>query len=419
MNKRFFMNKQFSMNERLSPAGAVLCVWTACLVLSAAADPIIQFRPGQPIQCNEAPLGAATTYAIPCVVDWNRDGRKDLLVGYQSEGKIALYLNVGTDAQPLFTNSTIINLKTSGGGDIKYPAGGCGAPAPWVCDFDGDGKQDLLVGDGDKGKVYFHRNLNADPNATPILAAGVPLMVGTNILTVDSRGRATPLVCDWNGDGLNDLLCGDYDGYVWFFRNTNTAQAPIFDSGVKIQAGATNLRLGGSLGGVGRSFVRLFDFDGDGLRDLVCSSDGGVYWCRNTNSDLNPILQPPVPIYVPVTNHLVPVITGSIPGSRMRSDVADWNNDGVMDLILGDYSGKVYFFEGYRFALTRVTSQPGGQTVLQWNSSSNLNYNILAGSSPGDLLIKVANNLPSGGNTTLWTNTAAGNQQFYRVQTAP
>jgi hypothetical protein len=103
----------------------------------------------------------------------------------------------------------------------------------------------------------------------------------------------------------------------------------------------------------------------------------------------------------------------------MRIDLADWNYDGVMDLILGDYSGKVYYFEGYRFALTRITPQPGGQIVLQWKSASNLNYQILIGASPANALVKAATNLPSGGNISLWTNTASGNQQYYRVQIAP
>jgi hypothetical protein len=397
----------------------MLCLLAWSLVFPAAADPIIQFRSGQAIQCGGGPLGAATTYAIPCLADWNRDGRKDLLVGYQSLGKIAIYLNVGTDAQPIFTNWS--NLKTNGGGDIQWISSGCGAPAPWVCDFDGDGNQDLLVGDGKTGNVLFYRNLNPSSNAVPILAPGVPLMVGIDALTVDSGGRATPFVCDWDEDGLPDLISGDYNGYVWFFRNTNTVQAPIFTPRVKLRAGGTDLCLGpgGSLGGVGRSVARVFDFDGDGLKDLVCSSDAGVYWCRNTNNNSNPILQAPVPIYVPAANHLIPMITGPVPGSRMRIDLADWNNDGSTDLILGDYSGKVYYFEGYRFALTGTARGLADQTVLQWNSASNLSYNILTGASPAGLMIKAVTNWPSGGSATRWTNTTAGNQQYYRVQIAP
>jgi hypothetical protein len=413
----------FSMNKhkRLSKA-VLLLAWAVSFAASAWADPI-QLRPAQTLQFNGNPLGYGTTYAVPCVADWNRDGRKDLLVGYQIAGKIALYLNSGSDAQPAFTN--VSNLQyydpTNGWMDIVHLSpGNCGAPAPWVCDFDADGKLDLLVGDGANGCVYFYRNTNPDTNAAPLLAQGVRLQVGTNDLTVGAR--ATPYVCDWDGDGLQDLLCGEKNGYVWFFKNTNTAQAPVFAPGVKIQAGGADLCLAGSLGGVGRSVVRVFDWDGDGLKDLVCSSDGGVYWCRNTNNNSNPILQAPVPICVPATSGLVPIVTGPVPpGARMRIDLADWNNDGVIDLLLGDYSGKVYYFEGYHFAITRVAPQPGGQLMLQWNSATNLKYNVLATdlcpTSP--YCSPVATNLPSGGNTTTWTNPIQGDKQFFHVQIAP
>jgi hypothetical protein len=354
-------------------------------------------------------------FAIPCVTHWNGDGKKDLLVGYQPDGQIALYLNLGTDAQPCFTNFTV--LKTADGTIIKHSSSGCGAPTPWVCDFDGDGKRDLLVGAGSDGTVWFYRNMNTD--AAPLLAPGVQLMVGTTILSVGIR--ATPYVCDWDGDGLPDLLCGAGSGYVYFFKNTNTAQAPIFAPGVMIQAGGANLCLAGSLGGVGRSVVRVFDWDGDGLKDLVCSSDGGVYWCRNTNNNSNPILQSPVPICAPMTNGLVPIITGTVPGERMRLDLVDWNDDGVMDLLLGDNSGKVYYFEGYRFALTGITTQPGGQLVLQWKSATNLKYNVLATNlctTNSDCAMAAAN-LPSGGNSTTWTNQMQDGPRFFRVEIAP
>jgi len=36
------------------------------------------------------------------VVDWNNDGRKDLLVGEYTGGYITLFLNEGTDLNPLF-----------------------------------------------------------------------------------------------------------------------------------------------------------------------------------------------------------------------------------------------------------------------------------------------------------------------------
>ena len=252
----------------------------------APAQPA-QLRPAQSLYAGAVPL-APGTYAIPCVTDWNGDGRKDLIVGYQTAGKVALYLNAGSDASPAFTN--FVNLQ-AGGTDIVHISGGCGAPAPFVCDYDSDGKRDLLVGEGNYGNVYFYRNTNTD--AAPILAPATALMVGASPLTVGSR--ATPCLYDWDGDGLRDLLCGDGNGYVSFFKNIGTAQAPAYAAGTRIQAGGKDLNLGI------RAVVRLFDWDGDGVKDLVGSSNDGVYWCRNIGSNSSPSLQAPVALRAPLS----------------------------------------------------------------------------------------------------------------------
>jgi hypothetical protein len=389
-----------SLADLLAIFGAGLGLLFIGFAPSAKADPL-QLRPAQPINAGAAPL-APGTYAIPCVADWNGDGKKDLLVGYQTLSKVALYTNSGTDAQPIFMN---VNNVQAGGADIQLPSGGCGAPAPWVCDFDHDGKRDLLVGDGGYGYVYFYRNTNTD--AAPRLAPGVQLKVGASALTVSLR--ATPYVHDWDQDGLPDLLCGNGDGYVFFFKNTNTAQAPIYAPGVKVQAGGFDLNLGI------RSVVRVFDWDGDGRKDLVCSSDTGVYWCRNTNNNALPMLQPKVALQVPVSGGtFTPLYTGS----RMRLDLVDWNNDGVLDIVLGNANGTVNYYGGYRFAFSSPLSCASGQIALQWNSASYLKYNLLAGPSVTNILNVVATNFPSGGSTTWWTNCAPSSPQFYRVRVA-
>jgi len=384
-----------------------LAVALLALALAAAWPEIvhaqqIQFRPGVLLQAAGVSLDVGT-YAIPCVADWNGDGRKDLLVGYQTAGKVALFLNSGSDASPVFTTS--VNLQ-AGGADIYLPSSGCGAPAPFVCDYDHDGKRDLLVGHGANGYVYFYRNTNTD--AQPILDTGVQLMVGASPLTVSLR--ATPCVYDWDGDGLNDLLCGNGNGNVYFFKNIGTAQAPAYAAGTLLQAGGASLYLGI------RSVVRVFDLDGDGVADLLCSSDTGVYWCRNTGTRTAPVLALPVALRVPVSGSgLQPINTGP----RMRLDWADWNNDGVMDLLLGNADGTVSYYEGYRFAFAALRAQGGSHYALQWNSAPYLKYDVLAGTSadrPTNLLVT---NWPSSGNVTTWTNYSSESRQFYRVQVAP
>jgi hypothetical protein len=395
------MAQQMTLEHRVSHRFLILPLLVTTLIQTGKAQETT-LRPAQSLYAQGAILDVGD-YAIPCAADWNGDGRRDLLVGYQSASKIALFLNVGSDSNPSLTNS--VNLQ-AGGVDICLPALSCGAPAPFVCDYDHDGKRDLLVGGGADGCVYFYRNTNTE--AHPILDAGVRLKVGSNPLTVTYR--ATPCVHDWDGDGLDDLLCGNGDGWVYFFKNLGTAQSPAYAVGVRIQAGGTDLNLGL------RSVVRVFDWDGDGVADLLGSSSTGVYWCKNVGTVSSPRLLAPVPVRAPVsTGGLQPISVGQ----RMRLDLVDWNGDGVVDLLVGREDGTIYYCEGYRMAFTQTIASGGGRYMLQWNSAPFLKYQMLSGASPGAITNRVLTNWPSGGNVTVWTNYCLEGQQFYRVQVAP
>ena len=48
--------------------------------------------------------------AAPTTADWNNDGAKDLLVGEGSGGHIRLYLNQGTDLNPIFNGYTELEV---------------------------------------------------------------------------------------------------------------------------------------------------------------------------------------------------------------------------------------------------------------------------------------------------------------------
>ncbi len=51
--------------------------------------------------------------SAPTVIDWNNDGKKDLLVGHFDQGYISLYLNQGTDANPVFDGGSLIESNGS------------------------------------------------------------------------------------------------------------------------------------------------------------------------------------------------------------------------------------------------------------------------------------------------------------------
>jgi len=88
-------------------------------------------------------------YSVPHVVDWNCDGKKDVLVG-ESDGRIWLLINTGTNAAPVFAGSAFV---TNGlvPHDVGYRS------SPTMVDWDYDGDHDLIVTEMN-GTVHFFEN---------------------------------------------------------------------------------------------------------------------------------------------------------------------------------------------------------------------------------------------------------------------
>lgn len=90
------------------------CIWVSP---ADAQDP--EFKAGVYIYNGTFPL-EVDRHSNPFVVDWNNDGLKDLLVGQFTYGYIWLYLNQGTDLNPVFNGGTMIQ---SGGAPITTTYG--------------------------------------------------------------------------------------------------------------------------------------------------------------------------------------------------------------------------------------------------------------------------------------------------------
>ena len=57
-------------------------------------------------------------------------------------------------------------------------------------------------------------------------------------------GHAAPFVCDFDGDGLKDLLVGHFkDGLLWIYRNEGTNSQPKLAAGVKFKDGKEDGRV--------------------------------------------------------------------------------------------------------------------------------------------------------------------------------
>jgi len=154
--------------------------------------------------------------ATPILVDWNNDGELDIVAG-GLDGGLHIYYNCGCGGYvpPRFSTSPVEGLFSQANGRDLLVPSGRSSPV--VMDVDGDGKKDLVTGNTD-GQILFYKNIGTD--ALPMFAGYT--MVQSNGLPIDLAGtlRTRPSICYWTGakDGYWDLLVGYGDGKIRLYR---------------------------------------------------------------------------------------------------------------------------------------------------------------------------------------------------------
>jgi len=295
---------------------------------------IFSLGPEQLVQAGGSPL-IVNGYSIPSYVDWNNDGRKDLVVGEGGggyNGKVRIYLNTGTQSSPQFNSYFYVQ---SGGADLTYPGSSCLGLFPRVAYWDSDGRKDLIAGTADG---YVKLFLNTGTDSAPVFDAGRNLQVGLPGSKVDIAvgARATPIWLDWNNDGLKDLTVGALDGRIRLYINEGTNTDPDFRTEQFIKQSGSDLTVP-----TGRSSPVIEDLDGDDKKDLLCgNTEGQLVFYSNIGTDASPI-------FSGSTLLAAGGVTIDLPGTpRSRPFVADWNGDGLPDVLVGAGDGMTHLYLG-------------------------------------------------------------------------
>ena len=150
--------------------------------------------------------------SVPIAIDLDDDGDMDLLVG-NSRGFVIQYTNTGT---PTLPNFRITSTRFAG-----ISAGQSAAPA--LMDLDGNGNPNLVVGNREGTMILALSKPAAEKRGPLSWRLG-----SRNWLDVRVKGYSVPHFQDFNGDGKPDLLLGDGGGntHLWL----NALPAPEAES---------------------------------------------------------------------------------------------------------------------------------------------------------------------------------------------
>ncbi len=304
-------------------------------------DTLLNLGPEELVQANGVDI-KVPGYSVPSFVEWNNDKLNDLVIGEGGgfgDAKVRVYLNVGTESEPKFSDYFYAQ---SNGSDLVCPASGCLGCFPRVEYWDADERKDMIVGQAD-GTVKIFLNIGTDES--PAFDSGTFLQVGKpgSKTNIDVGARATPCLVDWNSDGRKDLVVGAYDARIYIFINEGTDTEPDFLVETFAQANGSDLAVPGK-----RASPIVIDLDMDDRKDILAgNTDGQLLFYRNVGTDAEPSFSD----YKLVESNGVPI---DLPGSpRSRPSICYWTGDGHFgpidadpDVLIGAGDGKVHLYRG-------------------------------------------------------------------------
>ncbi|HEC79044.1 MAG TPA: T9SS type A sorting domain-containing protein [candidate division WOR-3 bacterium] len=199
-------------------------------------------------------------------------------------------------------------------------------------DFNNDGLLDLIVGDRNGYVNYFRRLSNGTLTEEPdLIANGVTINVGLN---------SAPQIIDWNEDGLLDLIIGNdatSGERIRLYLNSGTPSQYLFTTYSELQyTNATYISFS-------RCNPHVTDLNNDGKKDLVIGEDyGHVYYLENVGTNAAPQFSEAV--MLEANGSPISFPSGY---TDLKVWVDDWNEDGTKDLIVGNYKDSVHLYIAY------------------------------------------------------------------------
>ena len=253
---------------------------------------------------NGSPINSIDVgyYAKPEFTDFDSDGLLDLLVG-SSDGRLSHYEQDSVNLSNFILQSDYFNSIDIGN-----------TSDPTFTDFESDGLLDMIIGRGN-GRIAHYIQNEENSNAFTY--------VTDYFNSIDVGNWSSPIFIDFDNDGLLELVIGKSSfGDLYLYKQNEIDPYEYSNINIK-KINFTD------------DFVTSLDIDNDGLLDYIIGWDNLEHWEQlYTNSVLFLFLNDS------------PISSIDI-GSRHSPCFFDFDidNDGLLDLIIGEEDGHLNHFE--------------------------------------------------------------------------
>ncbi|MEI6122108.1 MAG: T9SS type A sorting domain-containing protein [Bacteroidota bacterium] len=282
------------------------------------------------------------TGSYPVIYDYNSDGLPDIMVanygyldssyyqfGYLKsnfKSHIAVLQNTGTATNPSFRIAThdyanLSQLNLLG----LYPTFG---------DVDHDGDIDMICGQSTGTLLYFQNTAGA--GNIPIYNPPI-----SNYQSIDVGDYSAPQLFDLNNDGLLDLIIGKQNGYLSYYQNMGTLTNPVFQK-ITDSLGKV-FTVDPAVAYTGFSTPCFFS-DSNKIKLFVGSDNGRIFYYKNINNNLNGKFTATDSVLIFTDRDSTTLFVKD--GIRSGVAVCDFNNDGYKDMVVGNFSGGLTYYQG-------------------------------------------------------------------------
>ncbi len=229
------------------------------------------------------------------LADWRHTGLLDLLAGNYL-GEVFFIPNTGTAKRPVYlprggvdtdqgvqARHALTSVEKARLATNDQGRDWANLLSPVAYDWTGDGKLDLLCGEGSYSANAIHLLENVGTGGAPQFNSTHHTIVAYG----DGREQLIPTVADLNGDGWPDLIVADRTGEVSLYLSTAKPAA-----GLEVKR-ASALTFGGAAKLPGLCSLYAADYNGDGLIDLIIGLPSGhLAVALNTGSKTQPSFGP-------------------------------------------------------------------------------------------------------------------------------